>query len=156
MVALGESIGVDEATLPAVTELTHQWEQTLSVPAPRGCHTLVALHGREISGFASCAPVGPSEPIRGRGESIPGGIEVLNLWVDPAFTRSGHASRLLAAIVDVTAAPTLHVWVAAGDETRIRFFESAGFAPAGLRRAHRMGAGAGDLLVEHLWWATRH
>lgn len=145
--ALGEGSGVP--TLPA-DRIRSRWEETLDAPRPDGCHTLVALHGRGIAGFASCAPA-PALPPQGRRiDGIPAGTEILTLAVDPDFTRSGHASRLLAAVSDITGAPSLRVWVAAGDEARIRFFESAGFAPAGLRRTLTVGEGT---LVEHLWWA---
>lgn len=145
--------GFSDVALPPVEAIAAQWRSTVETPRPQGCHTLVALHGYGVAGFASCAPAEAIGPVAGRQEGIPAGTEVLNLWVDPAFARSGHGSRLLAAVADVTAAQSLRVWLAAGDEQRIRFFRSAGFAPAGLRRSLRVDEGA--TLVEHLWWALR-
>lgn len=146
---LAEALGEGTPRIPEEAVRT-QWETTLSHPRPEGCHTLVALHGHGIAGFASCAPAPVLAPQGRRTEEIPAGTEILALAVDPDFTRSGHASRLLAALVDITQAPSLRVWITAGDEARIRFFESAGFAPAGLRRTLEVGEGT---LVEHLWWA---
>ena len=126
-----------------------RWERTLSAPRPEGCHTLVALHGHQVAGFLSCAPAPALPPQGRRREEVPAGTEILTLAVDPDLTRSGHASRLLAALVDITGAPSLREWVTAEDEARTRFLSSAGFAPAGLRRSLAVGSGT---LVEHLWW----
>ncbi|QWW18981.1 GNAT family N-acetyltransferase [Schaalia sp. 19OD2882] len=155
LAGLIRGVGVPDSNLPSTEEVVRAWRHTLGGPRPEGCHTLVAVHGHGVAGFASCAPVGASEPPPGRGEPVPGGTEILNLWVDAAFGRSGHGSRLLAAVAEVSGAQCLRVWIAAGDQERIRFFQGAGFGPAGLRRAHRVGEGEGDVLVEHLWWSIR-
>ena len=67
--------------------------------------------------------------------------------MDPDFRRAGHASRLLAAIADLTTGQ-LRVWVGADDEERQRFYSSAGFAPSGAVRA--IGG-----QTQHMWWAQR-
>ncbi len=143
-----------EADLPASAQLAEQWETTLRAPRPHGCHTLVAIHGTQVAGFASCSLGEEIADAPGRTEPIPGGTDIDNLWVDPAFARSGHASRLLAAMVDLNTPAAVRIWVAAGDDQRIRFLRSAGFAPAGLRRAFQVGPGSDQVLVEHLWWAA--
>ncbi len=144
-------LAVDKS-VPQVPERTvrEQWVETLSAPRPEGCHTLVALHGAGVAGFASCAPGGEVEPVPGREAPIVAGTDILALEVAPDFARSGHGSRLLAALADLTGAPNLRVWITAGDDPRVRFFQSAGFAPAGVGR--RLAAGSG-VLVEHLWTA---
>lgn len=136
---------------PSAEAVREQWRATLAGPPPQGCHTLVALHGHAVAGFASCGPAAEVGPVPGRDRAIPAGTEILALEVDPDFARSGHGSRLLAAMVDIVHPATLRVWVGAGDDARVRFYQSAGFAPAGLRR--RLRAGEGTELVEHLWWS---
>ena len=145
---LGGTPGESAPRIPEDT-VRAQWASTLSAPRPEGCHTLVALHGLGVAGFLSCAPAPALPPQGGRTDEIPAGTEILTLAVDPDFTRSGHASRLLAALVDITGAPSLREWVTAGDEAHVRFLSSAGFAPAGLRRSLEVGPAP---LVEHLWW----
>lgn len=145
---LVDAVGESAPRIPEDT-VRAQWASTLSAPRPEGCHTLVALHGLGVAGFLSCAPAPALPPQGGRTDEIPAGTEILTLAVDPDFTRSGHASRLLAALVDITGAPSLREWVTAGDEAHVRFLSSAGFAPAGLRRSLQVGSAP---LVEHLWW----
>ena len=54
--------------------------------------------------------------------------QVYELTVDKNFRRSGHASRLLSAVADLTSGQ-LRAWVGVDDEERQRFYTSAGFAP---------------------------
>ena len=72
----------------------------------------------------------------------------LTLTVDKSFRRSGHASRLLSAVADLTSGQ-LRVWVGVDDEERQRFYTSAGFAPSGAVRV------MGDGPTQHMWWAER-
>ena len=81
------------------------------------------------------------------GEGSEGATQVYELVVDPNFRRAGHASRLLAAVADLTSG-VLHVWIGADDEERQRFYTSAGFAPSGGVRT------LGDQ-AQHVWWARR-
>ena len=81
------------------------------------------------------------------GEGSEGATQVYELVVDPNFRRAGHASRLLAAVADLTSG-VLHVWIGADDEERQRFYTSAGFAPSGGVRT------LGDQ-AQHMWWARR-
>ncbi|MCD4549391.1 GNAT family N-acetyltransferase [Schaalia sp. lx-260] len=148
--------GASHPLVPSYEQLHAQWEQTLTQEAPDGCYTLVAIHGFRIVGFASCVPAQEiHENTVGTGKhlSIPQGTEIVNLWVERAFQRSGHGSRLLAALVDVTQAKALRVWVNADDESYIRFLRSAGFGPAGIRRAFSVNDSGDQQFVEHLWWA---
>ena len=136
-----------------VTEelLARQWEATLAAPRPVGSAALVALHANTIAGFALA---GPDEAGATSGDSaLPGGApvaatQVYELTVDKSFRRSGHASRLLSAVADLTSGQ-LRVWVGVDDEERQRFYTSAGFAPSGAVRV------MGDGPTQHMWWAER-
>ena len=137
--------GVTEEVLAA------QWEATLGSPRPGGTALLVALHGKTIVGFALA---GPDEAGTTSGDSVRSGEEavaatqVYELTVDKSFRRSGHASRLLSAVADLTSGQ-LRVWVGVDDEERQRFYTSAGFAPSGAVRV------MGDGPTQHMWWAER-
>ena len=130
--------------------LARQWEATLAAPRPAGSAALIALHANTIVGFALA---GPDEAGAGSPQSEPHEAEVgeatqvYELVVDPDFRRTGHASRLLAAIADLTSGQ-LRVWVGVEDEERQRFYSSAGFAPSGAVRT------LGDQ-TQHMWWAQR-
>lgn len=130
--------------------LTKQWAQTLSAPAPEGYQVLVALHASTVVGFALVVPGDPLS-LDG-GEEVPAGALIAELLIDRDFTRSGHASRLLAAIAELSKAENLRAWARPEDEARTRFLHSAGFAPSGIRRT--LEKPDGSLLVEHLWWAV--
>ena len=103
--------GVTEEVLAA------QWEATLGSPRPGGTALLVALHGKTIVGFALA---GPDEAGATSGDSaLPGGApvaatQVYELTVDKSFRRSGHASRLLSAVADLTSGQ-LRVWFGVDD-----------------------------------------
>ena len=143
-----------QVTLDAqgITEeaLATQWEATLGSPKPDGTALLVALHGNTIVGFALA---GPDEAGVTSGDSPQPGAEavtatqVYELTVDKSFRRSGHASRLLSAVADLTSGQ-LRVWVGADDEECQRFYSSAGFAPSGAVRT--IGG-----QTQHMWWAGR-
>ena len=95
-----------------------------------------------------CDEAGAGSAGSERGETDGGeATQVYELVVDPDFRRAGHASRLLAAIADLTRGQ-LRVWVGADDEERQRFYSSAGFAPSGAVRA--IGG-----QTQHMWWAQR-
>lgn len=129
--------------------LEERWRRTLSAPAPAGCWTFVALHANAVAGFALVVPA----PALGlEAGSIEEGSEIAELLVDPDFARSGHGSRLLQAIADTSGSATLRIWAGAEDEARLRFLQSAGFAPAGLRRC--LEPEGGEPILQHLWWAA--
>lgn len=128
--------GITEEALAA------QWEATLASPRPAGTALLVALHGNTVVGFALAAP--DAEP----GDGAVAATQVYELTVEKNFRRSGHASRLLAAVADLTSGQ-LRVWVGVDDEERQRFYTSAGFEPSGAVRV------LGDGPTQHMWWAER-
>lgn len=154
---MGEVLGAcgvrEEAALPDEGLVAAQWRETLSRPAPAGCHTFVAVHGATVVGVVACAPV-PRVPAEGRRPEVAAGVEILALEVGAAFRRSGHGSRMMRALVDAVVlqgARSLRLWVGVEDEARIRFVEANGCAPLGMARTLDV-AGVGRR--EHLWWAA--
>ena len=146
-------MGQDALDAQGITEeaLAAQWEATLASPRPDGTALLVALHGNRIVGFALAGPDeagAPSAPDAESGEAAVAATQVYELTVDKNFRRSGHASRLLSAVADLTSGQ-LRVWVGVDDEERQRFDTSAGFAPSGAVRV------LGDGPTQHMWWAER-
>ena len=91
---------------------------------------------------------GPPGAVRGQAGGAPAAVptQIYELVVEPRFCRSGHGSRMLAAVADLVGG-AMRVWIDARDEARQRFFSSAGFAPAGAGRT------IGDGYTQHLWWA---
>ena len=128
-----------------------QWEHTLQDTAPAGS-TFAALHGTETVGFMACIQAPAPLPIPGERE-IPAGVEIQTLTVHGDFRRSGHASRLLAALMDTLHPASVRVWIGSDDEDLVRFYRGAGFAPSGLRRSFHMGEEPdAPVRTEHLWW----
>lgn len=146
---MGESaLGAQGIT---VETLAAQWEETLGAPRPAGSALLVALHGNMIVGFALAGPDeagAASGDLATSGDGAVAATQVYELTVDRNFRRSGHASRLLSAVADLTGGQ-LRVWVGVDDEERQRFYTSAGFAPSGAVRV------MGDGHTQHMWWAER-
>lgn len=152
------------------------WEAALSSPRPASAALVVALHGNSVVGFALAGPDDEAGAVRGqsgaaggppgavRGQAgaaggppgaapvqtggVPAAVptQIYELVVEPRFCRSGHGSRMLAAVADLVGG-AMRVWIDARDEARQRFFSSAGFAPAGAGRT------IGDGHTQHLWWA---
>jgi len=152
------------------------WEAALSSPRPASAALVVALHGNSVVGFALAGPDDEAGAVRGqagvaggppgvvRGQAVSAGgppgaapvqtggvpaavpTQIYELVVEPRFCRSGHGSRMLAAVADLVGG-AMRVWIDARDEARQRFFSSAGFAPAGAGRT------IGDGHTQHLWWA---
>ena len=138
------------------------WEAALSSPRPASAALVVALHGNSVVGFALAGPDDEAGAVRGQA-GVAGGppgaapaqtggapaavpTQIYELVVEPRFCRSGHGSRMLAAVADLVGG-AMRVWIDARDEARQRFFSSAGFAPAGAGRT------IGDGHTQHLWWA---
>ena len=145
-------MGEEALASQGITEelLARRWEAALSASRPAGSALLVALHSNTIVGFALAGPDAAADTSSGPGPAGEGSeraTQVYELVVDANFRRAGHASRLLAAVADLTSG-ALHVWIGADDEERQRFYTSAGFAPSGGVR--RLGDQA-----QHMWWARR-
>ena len=138
------------------------WEAALSSPRPASAALVVALHGNSVVGFALAGPDDEAGAVRGQAGAaggppgaapaqtggVPAAVptQIYELVVEPRFCRSGHGSRMLAAVADLVGG-AMRVWIDARDEARQRFFSSAGFAPAGAGRT------IGDGHTQHLWWA---
>lgn len=138
------------------------WEAALSSPRPASAALVVALHGNSVVGFALAGPDDEAGADRGQSGAAGGSpgvapvqtggapaavpTQIYELVVEPRFCRSGHGSRMLAAVADLVGG-AMRVWIDARDEARQRFFSSAGFAPAGAGRT------IGDGHTQHLWWA---
>lgn len=113
--------------------LEERWRAAVERPPTPGHRVLVACEGPTVVGFAAVAPV-PAD--RATPLAAPGG-EVVALEVAPGSRRTGHASRLLAAVVDTLrqdGADDLVAWVLDGDAARAQFLRSAGFGPDGAVR----------------------
>ena len=91
----------------------------------------------------------------GQAKEIPAGVEVATLYVHRSFRRSGHGSRLLAAIVDTLQPASLRMWLAPEDTLMLRFLQGSGFLPAGLKRSFMFDEALQVRRDEHLWWALR-
>ena len=99
-----------------------------------------------VRGQAGAADGPPgAAPVQTGGAPAAVPTQIYELVVEPRFCRSGHGSRMLAAVADLVGG-AMRVWIDARDEARQRF-SSAGFAPAGAGRT------IGDGHTQHLWWA---
>ena len=138
-------MGEDALDAQGITDeaLVASWETTLTSPRPQGTALLVALHGNTTVGFVLAGPDQAESE-----ETSMGATQVYELVVDRHFRRSGHASRLLSAVADLTSGE-LRAWIGVLDEERQRFYTSAGFAPSGAARV--LGPG----VTQHMWWAAR-
>ena len=116
---------LDAITLDAMTEA---WHSAIVRPPHARCRVLVAVHDGQVVGFATTVPgQDPDLPDAGVGE-------LAELEVDPPARGAGHGSRLLNACVDTMRADGFTravCWVAAKDEVRRRFLDSAGWAADG-------------------------
>lgn len=103
-----------------------RWRERLDRP-PRGWSTFVAVDGAAILGFAS---VGPSRDERGPGE-------LYALYVDPARWSSGVGRALIARAEEQLASEfgAARLWVLEENARARRFYERAGWAPDGARKA---------------------
>jgi GNAT superfamily N-acetyltransferase len=115
-------------------------EAVLNPPSPRH-RVLVALEQDWRVGFTATAPAEDLEP----GDPEPDSTLLISaLVVEPRWGRRGHASRLLAAAVDLARTDAMTratVWIPEQDTALREFYVSAGWAPDGLVRALDTGAG---------------
>ncbi len=151
----GELLGTEVLDSLDPAEFRSRWAQAISAPPGPGYRVLVALNGSAVVGFASVAPVLPSPQGTGPDHDTAPGGEVLALEVTPAERRTGHGSRLLAAVVDLLredGATTVQLWVLDGDTARETFLSSAGLGAIGpARTLGREGDPRG--VTERLWGA---
>lgn len=91
---------------------------------------LVAVEGDRVLGFASAGP--PRDP----GFRAEVCAELYAIYLDPERWAQGVGGALLDAVIDELPAQvrTLLLWVLAGNERAIGFYERHGFRPDGVRR----------------------
>jgi len=140
-------LGDDVIALLDPQAMREAWSAAITAPPGPDYRVLVACEGPRVVGFASVVP----QPETSSGL-------VLAFEVAPTEQRSGHGSRLLAAVVDhlrATGATEVSTWIVHTDEARTRFFSGAGLAPDGPQR-HLTTSPAEDVptLTESHWSAT--
>lgn len=142
----------DQTFTPLTVEAVQaQWEATLSQPPTPGSRVLVAVGGGQVVGFAAMHLT--DEPTSKDINWPNPAVEITALEVAQEHTQRGHGSRLLAAVTELAGqggAQRVQVWIVAGDQRRIAFYQGAGLAPAGMRRQLQVGSAP---VFEHLWWA---
>jgi GNAT superfamily N-acetyltransferase len=125
----------DEASASAA------WRAAVATPPTPGHVVLVALDGNTVAGFTA---FGPAELADGE-TAHPSGptAEISTLLVEPRWGRRGHASRLLAAVVDIArdqGIARLTTWLPEADRVSVDFFGTAGWEPDGWARTLDTGA----------------
>lgn len=113
-----------------------RWARAASAPPSPRHRVLVAVADGLVTGFTAFAPASDPDLDPERD------AELVTLAVDPARTREGHGSRLLAAAADLLrehAFRTAVTWVFTEDAALRAFLEPAGWAPDGARRTLDLG-----------------
>ena len=90
----------------------------------------------ELAGFAAAGPAIDADLWPGTD------AELYELHVLPELTGQGHGGRLLHAVADTLAEDgfrTAYTWALSADDSRLRFLESAGWAPDGSHSNLDMG-----------------
>ncbi|WP_350257599.1 GNAT family N-acetyltransferase [Scrofimicrobium sp. R131] len=144
---LGPDAPVDQLDQEAIAAA---WSQTIAQPERARHGVFVATASDQPEGYVAFGDGAERSPLAEDGVAV----EILGLEVVPDQRRQGHGSRMLAAAADLVrdeGGDYLQVWLAPAEEEKIRFFQSAGFAPAGLRRTLDV---MGRPLTQHLWFAT--
>lgn len=119
---------------------------TFGSPDPEAPSTSVAVRDGGICGFVTTGPT--------RDADVPGGGEVLALYVDPESWGLGVGRRLLAhgrghlgrgGFTDAT------LWVLVGNDRAQRFYRADGWAPDG----HRRSVEVWDIAVDEVRYRRR-
>jgi len=90
----------------------------------------------ELTGFAAAGPATDADLWPGTD------AELYELHVLPELTGQGHGGRLLHAVADTLAEDgfrTAYAWALSGDDSRLEFLQSAGWAPDGSHSNLDMG-----------------
>ena len=132
----------------ALDQFAERWlEAIVSPPTSRHrVHVAVAEPGSaEVAGFAAAGPATDEDLWAGTDAELyelhvlP---ELVSAAADSDSDAGGHDSRLLHAVADAFAEDgfrTAYTWALSGDESRIAFLSSAGWAPDGSRSNLDMG-----------------
>jgi hypothetical protein len=134
---------------PALDQFAERWLEAIVNPptSKHRVHVAVAEPGSaEVAGFAAAGPATDEDLWAGTD------AELYELHVLPELASAppaavgeepaGHDSRLLHAVADAFAEDGFHTaytWALSGDEPRIAFLSSAGWAPDGSRSNLDMG-----------------
>ena len=100
------------------------WSKALEQPATL---VLVAIAGDTLVGFCCLMPTRD-------GDATPAMGEIVAIYVDPAFSRSGFGSALVEGIVEAGRSRSyneLTLWVLTDNAPARRFYEARGFNPDG-------------------------
>jgi GNAT superfamily N-acetyltransferase len=124
-----------------------QWSARLTSGDPAG-HVLVAGPPGVVEAFAVCGPSPDGGP----------GAELVALYCHPAAWGTGRGRALLAVAEDRLrgdgeAEATL--WVLAGNDRAIRFYEAAGWSPDGTARSDEVGPPGDRITVDELRYHKR-
>lgn len=145
-------LGAEQLANLDTAAVRSQWQASISSPPSSSHRVLSACDGSLVVGFAAFAPAGDITLPAAGSDPVTDATEILALEVVADHARHGHGSRLLAACADLAVeagVTTLVTWAAADDDARTKFLNSAGFAPAGLRRELTTHDGS---VVEHCWY----
>lgn len=125
----------------SLAEAEASWAQAITA-APTARHrVLVAMEQQWRVGFVAFGPAAEREDNDPEPDTT---IAVGPVLVEPRWGRRGHASRLLAATVDLARQDGMTraiAWIPEGDTPTRDFLLSTGWAPDGLVRALETGAG---------------
>jgi GNAT superfamily N-acetyltransferase len=111
------------------------WRAYIAAPPPADRLWLAEAPGPAVAGFARTGPCADDDVDAGTGE-------VHGLYVEPELIASGLGRALFAhAVADLAARgfTRVVVWHFAGNDRAARFYDRAGFAPDGARRASTFG-----------------
>jgi hypothetical protein len=133
----------------AVAQWASRWREAISAPptSTHRVHVAVAKPGDpEILGFAAAGPATDEDLWAGTDAELYE-LHVLpepvsSVGVNGGDEPAGHDGRLLHAVADAFAEDgfrTAYTWALSGDESRIAFLSSAGWAPDGSRSNLDMG-----------------
>jgi hypothetical protein len=139
-----DEVLVELTSYAALDQYTERWlEAIISPPTSKHrVHVAVAEPGSaEVAGFASAGPATDEDLWAGTD------AELYELHVRPEAAlagseSAGHDGRLLHAVADAFAEDgfrTAYTWTLSGDQSRIAFLSSAGWAPDGSRSNLDMG-----------------
>lgn len=118
-------------------DLALVWAGAILNPPTPGHQLLVAVDGvpGTVVGYAAVGPCADPDADSSTGE-------LLALEIDPALTRTGHGSRLMAAAADHARAAGVTTWVTwcpLADEARRAFLQGAGWGPDSAYRDIQVG-----------------
>ena len=146
---------VELTSYAALDQYTERWlEAIISPPTSKHrVHVAVAEPGSaEVAGFAAAGPATDEDLWAGTDAELYE-LHVLPEAVLPGGA-AGHDGRLLHAVADAFAEDgfrTAYTWALSGDESRIAFLTSAGWAPDGSRSNLDMGVKVPVLRLHTHW-----